>query len=43
MFVFLFFPRNSGLVKSYSSYEDLSAYTISWAHVGGSFSSTSEV
>jgi hypothetical protein len=32
MFVFLVFPKN-GLIKSFSSFQDLSACKISWSHV----------
>jgi hypothetical protein len=43
MFVFLAFHK-SGVIKSCSASEDLSAYKISWPHADGeSFTSTSEV
>jgi hypothetical protein len=32
MFVFFVFDKN-GLIKSCSSFEDLSVYKISWSHV----------
>jgi hypothetical protein len=32
MFVFFVFDKN-GIIKSCSSYEDLSVYKISWSHV----------
>jgi hypothetical protein len=32
MFVFFVFDKN-GLIKSYSSFEDLSVYKVSWSHV----------
>jgi hypothetical protein len=32
MFVFFVFDKN-GLIKSCSSFEDLSAFNISWSHV----------
>jgi hypothetical protein len=32
MFVFFVFDKN-GLIKSYSSFEDLSVYKILWSHV----------
>jgi hypothetical protein len=32
MFVFFVFDKN-GLVKRYSSFDDLSVYKIAWSHV----------